>query len=334
MKRFTVLLLWLFLGMPWFPLHGQQDPMTVKWSLEPDVYNPAYGAKVLHNTVRVQERSQVDGYQEGRRLWQAGIHLPILPGTSAAGIWVNGDRQGPTSSFSFQAEFARQQPLQNGGTLYWGVRGGIQHWKANLEGYWPGTGTAGPGEYQGTQAVAGAGIVYQFKWYELGLSCPQFFEFETFPDSISSAAFKKQYRHYYWSFKGNIPLGKSAWTLHPLFLLRTVGLISSLRNDQNYAALGSPIEWTMDAGVAYRDRVGVGAAYRSTLRAAPGKSPYDLWDVYAWYDWPGLGKLGVVYYQPRIPAMSGTKLPWQLEFQIKYTFDRLVSQVVSPRQNY
>jgi hypothetical protein len=226
-------------------------------------------------------------------------------------------------------EYAAQHPLRNGGTLLWGVRAGVQRWTAQLEGFLPGP---DPGKYQGTQPILGAGLVYRYKWYELGISCPQFAEFETFKDSIPGASFKKQYRNYYWSFKGNVPIGKSAWSLHPLFLLRTVGLISTLRNDLEYAALGSPIEWTMDAGVAYRERWGIGAAYRSTLRAAPGKSPYDLWDIYAWLDWPGLGKIGLVYYQPRIPAQPNVVMPWQLEFQVKYTFDRLVSQVVSPRQ--
>lgn len=314
---------------------GQQDPMFTKYMFNSLSYNPAYAGSNDHMTIGLLHRSQwweIDGAPTTQTLT---MHTPLHDNRVGVGLTLMNDRIGPTNTLNLQLAYAYRIPIGNG-KLAIALQGGLVNWRADwnklkLEN---GTDPTFMGDPTPNYWLPnfGAGIYYSTKYFFAGFSAPQLVEHDLRKknQSVNQPIHARQYRHYFTSLGGVIPLNGTALMFRPMVLVKNVGWFSSLRKDEFTREVKAPTEFDFDLSFLFYERFWLGAAFRSSFEAFDNsRSSYDSADLWASYFFNNGLRIGAAYDYPL--TKLNTVTAGAFEVMVGYEFNFKTKRIVTPR---
>lgn len=336
-KLFTIFILFIFV------LQGtdaQQDAMFTKYAFNTLSYNPAYAGSKGFLSMGVLHRTQwwgVQGAPHSQNLW---VHTPLKGNKVGLGFSLANDMIGPTNAISASLDYSYIIPLGKGHTLSVGLKGGITNWRAdwrklNYE-------TLNDEAYADTTPNYwlpnfGGGLYYSNQGkYFIGIGVPSILENDLRKKSseadVTTEYWAKQYRHYYFSAGGAIPLDKNRdFVFRPMALVKTVGLFSKFKNEDNpYRNVGAPTEFDIDISVFFYKTVWLGASFRSSIEKFAGnKSSFDSADLWLQYHFRNGLHIGAAYDY----SLTNLQQPAQGSFEVMlgYDFNFITRKIATPR---
>ncbi len=333
-KRITILLLVFFSVQA--GLSAQQDPMFTKYMFNTLTYNPGYTGSKDYLSMGLLHRTQwwgIKGAPHSQSFW---IHSPIKYERIALGGNIVNDIIGPTRMFSVNVNYAYRIPFKNGSKLSVGLQGGIRNWRADWSKL---TFESVNDEAYDMDEMPnlwlpnfGVGLYYYHRNYFFGVGVPNILEQDLRESSeVTTDMWARTFRHYYFSAGAAIPLGSPDFVLKPMALVKTVGLFSGLRNqDDPFVDIGAPTEFDIDLSLLIYETLWIGTSFRSSVERFIGNtSSFDSADVWASYNFRNGLRLGLAY------DFTLTKLrqPAQGSFEVMagYDFDFKDKKIVTPR---
>jgi len=335
-KLFTIV---LFSFMAIHTGYAQQDAMFTKYMFNTLSYNPAYAGSRGYLSMGALHRTQWWGIQGAPHSQSVWAHTP-LKGNIGVGINLISDFIGPTNSITANLDYAYMIPLGGEHKLSIGIQGGITNWRAdwgklNYE-------SAGDEAYIGENPNYwlpnfGAGLYYfnRDKFY-VGIGVPHVLENDLRKKSenseITTEIWAKQYRHYYFSAGGAIPLDANKdFILRPMMLVKTVGLFSKFKGeDSPYSNVGSPTEFDIDMSLFFYHTLWVGASFRSSIERFIGeKSSFDSADIWVQYYLKNGLRVGAAYDYTLTKLQQPAR--GSFEIMLGYDFDFREKKIVTPR---
>jgi len=277
--KLTILFCAIYLSM-----NAQQDPMFTKYMFNPMNYNPAYTGTVGALDMTLLHRQQWWGIKGAPMTQNFTIHTPIREKNIGVGLNVSHDMIGNSRQFNVYGSFAYHLPVfgkdKNGehkGHISFGLQGGVSNWSAD----WSQLSLENPTDptFQNMQPNRwlpnfGLGVyLYTPKWF-VGISSPMLVNNALRRDNDPSLPVAQQYRHYYFTAGGAIPLGTQDFVLRPTMLIKHVGLLN--RNIQN--RVGAPTEFDLDLSLVIHQMYTAGISFRSAFELA--LSSYDSIDFW------------------------------------------------------
>jgi len=302
LKYITVLAIILMAGLN--KVQAQQDPLFSQYFWNKLIVNPAYAGSnnVLNATLIARE--QWVGI-EGRPSTQSfSIQSPLRKKAISLGLDVTHDKLGPSESTSLNGNVAYRLQLTKNTKLAFGVKAGVDLWKADLAGI----GEVNDPLFMNNMSTVplpnfGAGIWWDSKNHFVGLSVPRLLEQELAENSTLAnyGTFK---RHYYL-------MGGYVFTINPALKFKPTGL---------FRIEGSGVaSYDFTANILFIEKLWAGLAFRSSESLGFNASYLvsDLFRVGYAYDFQTGGLSGY---------NSGSH-----ELMISYDFKRLKQSVLSPR---
>ncbi len=329
----SVLMVSLCLGS-----YAQQDAMFTKYMFNTLNYNPAYAGTRGYLSMGVLHRTQwwgIQGAPHSQSLW---VHSPVKNDKIGLGFGLLNDIIGPTNSITANVSYAYHIPVGGLNRLSIGVQGGIMNWRAD----W------GKLNHEETVDQAynndmtpnlwlpnfGIGLYFfnQDKYF-VGVGIPHIIESDFRKgDDVTTEMWARQYRHYFFSAGGAIPLDKSKnFIFRPLALVKTVALLSKLKpNDDPFGNVGAPTEFDIDLSILFYHAFWVGASFRSSIEKFAGnRSSFDSADVWVSYFFNNGLRIGAAYDY----TLTKLQQPAQGSFEVMlgYDFDFKEKKIATPR---
>jgi len=313
--------------------YGQQDAMFTKYMFNSLTYNPAYAGAKDHLSLGLLHRTQWWGIDGAPQTQSFTIHTPMKNERVGIGMNVINDKIGPTNSLSANISYAYRIPMGKG-KLSIGLQGGVTNWRADWNQLTLESGQGVDDAYSELEPNYwlpnfGAGIYYYTDKFYAGLGVPHLIEYDLRKDEINTSLWAKQYRHYFFSLGGAIPLNGEMLVFKPSVLVKNVGLFSNFNKDEAFQEYGAPTEFDIDLSFLFYQTLWVGASFRSAIEAFSDKSSFDSVDIWASYNLANGLRIGAAY-DYTLTKLQG---PAQGSFEIMlgYEFNYKTKQLVTPR---
>lgn len=319
---------------------AQQDAMFTKYMFNSLSYNPAYAGTRGYLSMGALHRTQwwgIEGAPHSQSVW---VHTPLKGNRVGVGLNLINDIIGPTHSITANLDYSYMIPLGGNHRLSIGIQGGITNWRADWDKLSYETG--GDEAYMdGAPSYwlpnFGAGLYYynQDKFF-FGVGVPHILENDlrrsTDNMDVTTEFWSKQYRHYFFSAGGAIPLDKNRdFVFRPMALVKSVGLFSKFKGDDSpYANVGAPTEVDLDLSVFFYKTFWVGASFRTSVEKFIGdKSSFDSADIWVQYYFTKGLRVGAAYDY----TLTKLQQPAQGSFEVMlgYDFDFQEKKIVTPR---
>jgi len=312
---------------------AQQDPMFTNYMFNSLVFNPAYAGSNDHLAVNALYRQQWVGIDGAPTTQTVTAHMPNSTGRVGFGLSIMNDQIGVTGTLSVDLSYAYRIPIGKG-KLSIGLEGGAYNYRAdysklNIQ-------DGGDPAYADLHTSfwkpnLGAGIYYSSKYFYTGLGVPHLIEYnltQNRPDD--PAIYAKQYRNYYFTMGGVIPLSGNALLFKPSLLVKSLSPGSSFANDPAASQVGAPTEFNVDLSLFFQETLWVGVSYRSAVEAITNKSSsFDSADFWAAYYLESGLRIGAGYDYSLSSLNTVTK--GSFEFMLGYEFDYKTKRTVTPR---
>ncbi len=318
---------------------AQQDAMFTKYMFNTLSYNPAYAGTRGYLSMGALHRTQwwgIEGAPHSQSVW---VHTP-MKGNIGVGLNIINDNIGPTNAITANLDYSYMIRLGGDHKLSVGLQGGVTNWRADWdklsyevegdEAYMDGTPSYWLPNF-------GLGLYYyvQDKFY-VGVGVPHIIENDmrrsTDNMDVTTEFWAKQYRHYYFSAGGAIPLDKNKdFVFRPMALVKTVGLLSRFKGDDSpYNGIGAPTEFDIDLSVFFYKTFWLGASFRSSVEAFMGdSSSFDSADIWVQYYFSKGLRVGAAYDY----TLTKLQQPAQGSFEVMvgYDFNFQGKKIVTPR---
>lgn len=327
-KLLTLLILLSFAGIT----YAQQDAMYTKYVFNTFAYNPAYAGAKDHMSIALLHRTQWWGIDGAPQTQVATLHTPLKNNRVGVGLNIVNDNIGPTNNLGANLAYAYRIPMgEKGGKLSIGLQGGVENFRAD----WTqlNIGDSSDPSYADNENLwlpnFGAGIYYYSKYFYVGASVPHLVEYDLRnKEQVTTAMWARQYRHYYFSVGGAIPLNGDDLIFKPSILVKNVGLDKQFSKEGNTVA--APTEFDIDLSVLFYETFWLGTSFRSSLEVfTNGTSSYDSVDIWGSYLMSNGFRIGAAfdYSLTKIQSVGGGSF----ELMLGYEFNYETKKTVTPR---
>ena len=317
---------------------AQQDPMFTNYMFNALTFNPAYAGSNGHMVINALHRSQWVGIEGAPTTQTFTIHTPLKSERVGVGFSFVNDKIGVTNGMNFNGAYAYRIPVGKG-HLAIGLQASMNNWRADWSKLTYADGQIGDPAFQGANPNTwkfnfGTGIYYSTKRFYTGLSVPRVIENDLTQNRIDQLPFyAKQYRHFYYTLGGAIPIKGDALVFKPSLLVKAVSIDSRFKKDSSFSRVGAPIQFNVDLSLLFQQTLWIGTSFRSSVEAFTGKdagkSSFDSVDFWAAYNLPSGLRLGVGYDYSLTKIQS--KTVGSFEIMAGWEFDYRVKRVVTPR---
>ncbi|HFC00135.1 MAG TPA: type IX secretion system membrane protein PorP/SprF [Phaeodactylibacter sp.] len=327
-KIFTLFCFVFLVGQSAF---SQQDPMFTKYMFNSLNYNPAYAGAKDHLALGLLYRNQWWGIDGGPVTQTFTIHTPLRNERVGVGLSAYNDVIGPTQQMGANLSYAYRIPLGKG-KLSVGLQGGVTNWRADFSKLTLASSTQDEAFEEVTPSYwlpnFGAGIYYYTKRFYVGFASPHLIEYDL-RTSATTEIWAKQYRHYFASIGGAIPIKGDMLVFKPSLLVKNVGLLSSFNKDDAFKEIGAPTEVDVDLSFLFYEALWIGGSFRTAIEAFNGTSSFDSADLWiAYYLQNGL-RIGAAYDYSLTKIQNPAK--GSFELMLGYEFNYKTKQIVTPR---
>jgi len=334
MKGFlTLLAVTLYLGTSF----AQQDPMFTKYMFNSLTFNPAYAGSKEHMAIGLLHRSQWIGIDGAPVTQSLTIHTPLKNERVGVGFNLVNDNIGPTSNLGMNLSYAYRIPIgDNGGKLSIGMQGGVENYRADFTGLdLESQAGVDPAFFENPNRWLpnfGAGVYYYNPSFYAGFSSPQLVEYDlaqnvTTPNGRQTWA--RQYRHYFFTAGGAIPISGDDLIFRPSMLVKNVSLFNSLRKDEQFQEVSTPTEFDIDLSMFFYQTLWLGLSYRSAIQDFDDTSSNDSIDIWASYFLKNGLRIGAAYDYTLTELSQATS--GSFELFLGYEFDYDTEKTVTPR---
>ncbi len=329
MRKTITLVTLLMLGA--LAAKAQQDPMFTNYMFNSLIFNPAYAGSRDHAAINLLHRTQWWGIDGAPTTQSISMHTPLKNERVGVGFSVVNDKVGPTNSLDANVSYAYRIPVGKG-KLSVGLQGGITNFRAD----WSKLSIEQAGDIPFSENVnwwkpnIGAGVYYYTKNFYTGLGVPRIIEYDLIPNRTDQLPiYAKQFRHFYYTLGGAIPLKGNALIFKPSLLIKSAAADSRFRRDTSFLQVGAPTQFNVDLSLFFQETLWVGASFRSSIEVFQNKSSYDSADFWvAYYLGNGL-RIGASYDYTLTKLQS--KAQGSFEIMLGYEFDYKTKRIVTPR---
>ncbi|MES2629648.1 MAG: type IX secretion system membrane protein PorP/SprF [Bacteroidota bacterium] len=250
MKKLYFLLLILVAGS----VSAQQDAMFSQYMFNTLAINPAYAGSRDVLSVTALNRTQWSGIAGAPRTQTLSMHSPVAKKNIGLGLQIFNDKIGITRTTGAFLSYSYRLKMGNG-SLALGIQGGVANFRADYSTV-DVSGDAPAGDPSFSQRVNkmlpnfGAGLYYSAKKFYVGLSVPHMLN-NTLNENqvrVSNSFVGRQYMQFFLA-------GGYSFDLSPDLCLKPSALVKAVK--------GAPLQLDFSANLWIKDRVGVGASYRS-----------------------------------------------------------------------
>lgn len=298
--------LWILLAST--IVYAQQEPMYTQYMFNTQAINPAYAGTWHAIGFMALARHQWTGWDGAPKTYTFGMQAPLKNEKIALGLNVMSDEIGFEKRFSLFGDYSYEMPLSEKSTLNLGLKAGFTNYSHNFNEYslYP-DGVSDPRFQGGIEAKwmpnFGVGAFLYSPRYYVGLSVPKMIE-NDFDDNEGNYSVEAELRHFYL-------IGGVVFDVGENVKFKPTGLLK--------ATVGSPLQFDLSANFLLREKIWLGAMYRS------GSSTGFI------AQWIFNHKLRVGYaidfsLNSTRPHHHGTH-----EIMVSYEIRNLVERVVSPR---
>lgn len=331
MKKLLSFVVLFFVTIQMF---GQQDPMFTKYMFNSLHYNPAYAGSHDHLSMALLHRTQWINFQGAPNTQTLTIHTPLQENRVGVGLSLLHDQIGVSNTTGLNLSYAYRIPFGQQSTLAVGIQGGMTNWRAdwqklNLE---QGDDPSFMGENPNKWLPNfGIGLYFQKKRFYTGISSPHLIEHKLNDDAAPSATLvSQQYRHYYFTMGGAIPVKGDDIIFKPSLLVKNVGIDSKLRKTEELRSINAPTEFDIDLSFLFVETLWIGTAFRSSIeKFDKNKSSFDSGDIWASYNLRNGMRIGIAYDYTLTEIRKET--PGSFEVMLGYEFDFKTRRIETPR---
>ena len=226
---------------------AQQDAMFTHYMYNTLWLNPAYAGSREALTITGIHRSQWVGFNGSPTDQSLTLHSPVMNGKLGLGLSVLNDQIGPIKSTLAAIDFAYHLKLNAKSKLAFGLKGMANFYRSNLSSL--SLDQQADGAFaQNNNAIlpnAGAGLYYYRERFYAGISTPRLIENKINANGSAKATEK---RHYFFIVGTVFKLSKDL-KLKPTAFVK--------------ATEAAPIEGDVTATFLIKDKINLGAAYRT-----------------------------------------------------------------------
>ena len=336
MRKTLTLLALLMMGTS--IVSAQQDPMFTNYMFNALTFNPAYAGSNGHMVINALHRSQWVGIEGAPTTQTFTIHSPLKNERVGVGFSFVNDKIGATNSMNFNGAYAYRIPVGKG-HLAIGLQASMNNWRADWNKLTYADGQPNDPAFAGANPNAwkfnfGTGIYYSTKRFYTGIAVPRVIENDLTQNRVDQLPFyAKQYRHFYYTLGGAIPIKGDALVFKPSLLVKAVSIDSRFKKDSSFSNVGAPIQFNVDLSLLFQQTLWIGTSFRSSVEAFTGKdaskSSFDSVDFWAAYNLSSGLRLGVGYDYSLTKIQS--KSVGSFEIMAGWEFDYRVKRVVTPR---
>ncbi len=326
---------------------AQQEPQFTKYMFNTLSYNPGYAGSRNYMSIVALHRDQWFGWGEGadndgRPVTQTfSIHSPI---NKAVGLGLNlsNDKAGAHQTTFLNVSYAYRISFGKG-TLSVGLQAGALNWKADWSQL----------DFKDAQVIDnafnkgnpselmpdfGAGLFFYTEKFYAGASLPHLAQFSlrevSKEERQTIRKWARNYRHFYLTVGGAVPLKGESLVFRPSFLIKTVGFFPEFFKKGNLVReIGAPTSFDVDASFLFNKKLWLGASLRSAFAAFAkqnGKtSSFDSADIWATFLLENGIRIGFAYDYPLNEIANYSN--GSFEIMLGYDFYREVEKVNSPR---
>lgn len=331
-KTLTVIAMLLLLGSAGY---AQQDPMFTKYMFNSLIFNPAYAGSKDYMSVGILHRTQWINFEGAPTTQSLTLHTPLKNERVGVGFSIINDRIGPTTSFGANFSYAYRIPVGENSKLAIGVQAGIENYRADFSQLNLETGVDNSFNQMPNlwNPNFGGGIYFYNRRFYAGLSSPHIVEYDLAPDSVTAttAIYARNYRHFYFSMGGAIPLKGDNLIFKPSLLVKNVGIDKKLASDPAFQNIGAPTEFDIDFSLLFQQTFWIGASFRAGLQSfgSNAKTSYDSADI--WFSWnmPNGLRIGGAFDYPLTEINTVTA--GSFEVMLGYEFNYVTKATVTPR---
>ncbi len=233
---------------------AQQDAMFSQYMFNTLAINPAYAGSRDVLSVTALNRTQWSGIAGAPRTQTLSMHSPVAKKNIGLGLQIFNDKIGITRTTGAFLSYSYRLKMGNG-SLALGIQGGVANFRADYSTV-DVSGDAPAGDPSFSQRVNkmlpnfGAGLYYSAKKFYVGLSVPHMLN-NTLNENqvrVSNSFVGRQYMQFFLA-------GGYSFDLSPDLCLKPSALVKAVK--------GAPLQLDFSANLWIKDRVGVGASYRS-----------------------------------------------------------------------
>lgn len=285
-------------------VQAQQDPLYSQYFWNKLIVNPAYaGSNGLMNAT-VIAREQWLGV-EGRPSTQSfTFQSPLKNDAISLGMDVTHDKLGPSESTALNANVAYRFKVTETSKLAFGVKAGLDLWKADLAGIGDGTDPLFMSDLTTTPLPNfGAGVWWQGQKHFVGLSTPRLLHQEL-DNSANNTIHGDIRRHYYL-------MGGYVVDINPVLKFKPTALFRLEEKGVN--------SFDISANLLFMDKIWVGAAFRDSESMGINAS-YNVQDFF---------RVGYAY-DFQTGGLSGYN-SGSHEIMLSYDFNFSKQNLLSPR---
>lgn len=331
MKKTLTLILSLFLLSN--IAYSQQDAMFTKYMFNSLTFNPAYAGSKDHMYVGLLHRTQWWGIEGAPSTQSFTLHTPLNYDRIGLGINIVNDAIGPTNSITANMSYAYRISIgDNGAKLSIGLQGGMMNWRADWNKITIKDQTDPTFEGENPSYWLpnfGVGLYYYSKYLYVGVSSPHLIEYDL-TERSEMPLYAKQFRHYYFTAGGAIPLNGDDLIFKPSILIKNVGLFSAFKpEDSAFNNVGAPTEFDIDISFLFFEQFWIGSSFRSAIEVLDDQSSFDSVDLWMSYFMKNGLRIGVAYDY----TLTKLQEPAQGSFEVMlgYEFNYQNSKIVTPR---
>ncbi len=267
--------------------NAQQDPMFTKYMFNALVYNPGYAGSKDFLSAALLHRSQWMGIEGAPSTQTLSVHTPLKNDRVGLGFHAINDVIGPTNSITAQLSYAYRIPVGKKARLSVGLNGGVTNWRAD----WSEIETQNPNDDAFAEDQPsywlpnfGVGLYFFMPRFYFGISSPHLIEYDLREENINTDVWARQYRHYYLSIGGAIPVAGDNVVFRPSLLVKNTGLFSDSNKDEAFRNVGAPTEVDVDLSFLFYQTFWIGASFRSAVeKFTDDSSSYDSVDLWMSY---------------------------------------------------
>ena len=316
-----------------FVAKAQQDPMFTKYMFNSLIFNPAYAGSRDHLTMNLLHRTQWWGINGAPQTQSLTIHTPLRSERVGLGMSIVNDKIGPSSSINANLAYSYRIPVGKG-KLCIGVQGGVTNYRADLSQVTLANGGDVAFADMNPNLIKpnlGAGVYYYSKRFYAGLGVPRLIEYDLAKASSATTTdlYAKQYRHYFFSMGGAIPLRGNALIFKPSILVKASAPDSRFKQVDAFKNVGAPTEFNVDMSLFFQETLWVGASFRSAIEAFNDKSSFDSADLWVSYFLANGLRIGASYDYTLTKLQSPAG--GSFEIMLGYEFDYKTKRTVTPR---
>ena len=326
---------------------AQQEPQFTKYMFNTLAYNPGYAGSREYMSIVAIHRDQWFGWgngseSSGRPVSQTfSVHSPVSKSVGL-GLNLTNDKVGAHKTTFVNASYAYRIGFGKG-TLSVGLQAGAMSWSANWnELVFKDAQVTDNAFNNGNPSKIlpdfGAGFFYYTDKFYVGASLPHLAQFNL--RSISGAEaelirkWARNYRHFYLTAGGAIPLEGETLVFKPSILIKTVGFFPEFfKRGDLVREIGAPTVFDIDASFLFSKKLWLGASFRSAFAAFIKKngksSSFGSADIWASFLFDKGFRLGFAYDYPLSEIAKYSN--GSFELMIGYDFYQEVEKVNTPR---